>query len=196
MDNRTSKPLDRRQIRTRDAIHTALMALMSEKPLEAITVSELALRAGVNRKTFYNHYTSIQDVRRELDQQYIDMVFSFTEGEPLDALPHDPSPFMRSLIQAMVKQPVRAKLLFESGEHMYLAARLKEQFLPYMERMAISHGARPEYVSYLLEYVVNGIMSLLNLWVHDPDRMSVEDFVRLTSALVRSCAVVGETLYK
>ncbi|MCD8146392.1 MAG: TetR/AcrR family transcriptional regulator [Clostridiales bacterium] len=67
-DAQTPKPLDRRQRKTRQAIQNALLSLMKEKPLSKITVSELAATADVNRKTFYNHYSNIQEVRDELDQ--------------------------------------------------------------------------------------------------------------------------------
>ncbi len=63
----TPKPLDRRQKKTRQAIQNALLTLMREKPMNKITVSELAATADVNRKTFYNHYSNIQEVRDELE---------------------------------------------------------------------------------------------------------------------------------
>lgn len=194
MEHTGKKPLDRRQRKTRDAIHTALMALMSEKPLDAITITELAQRANVNRKTFYNHYTSIQDVRRELDEQYIDMIFSFTESEDLDKLSLDPSPFIHQLVQAIVKQPVRARLLFESGEHLYLAERLKAMFLPYMEQIAAARGNKAEYVPYVLNYTVNGTLALLNLWVHDTNQLPPEVFSQMVSKLVQSCAQIEDCL--
>ena len=47
MENTVKKPkkLDRRQIRTKRRIREALMALVMEKPVEKITIKELAERA-------------------------------------------------------------------------------------------------------------------------------------------------------
>lgn len=47
---------DARIIRTRAALHQAIIDLSSRKPLVEITVSELAELAGINRVTFYKHY--------------------------------------------------------------------------------------------------------------------------------------------
>lgn len=188
----TKKPMDRRQLKTRDAIHTALMALMTEKALDEISVTELAKRANVNRKTFYNHYTSIQDVRRELDEQYIDMLFSFVETEKLNDLHQDPTPFIRELVSAMVRQPIRARLLFESGEHLYLAERMKAYFLPDMEKLAAERGKRPEYVAYIIDYSVNGTLALLNRWIHETGQMEPEAFVEMVSKLLRESARIVE----
>ena len=55
MDNAT----DLRIIKTRRTIRNALVDLMSEKELSAVTISELSARAEINRKTFYRHYRTI-----------------------------------------------------------------------------------------------------------------------------------------
>lgn len=47
---------DLRIRRTHKLLHDALLALMSEKELETITVSEIVDRAMINRATFYRHY--------------------------------------------------------------------------------------------------------------------------------------------
>ena len=49
----TSKPrLDRRIVRSRNAILSAFERLLMEKPLADITVSAIAREANVDRKTF------------------------------------------------------------------------------------------------------------------------------------------------
>ncbi len=50
----TSKPrIDRRIVRSRNAILSAFERLLMEKPLADITVSAIAREANVDRKTFY-----------------------------------------------------------------------------------------------------------------------------------------------
>lgn len=49
---------DARILRTRTALHGAITDLASQKPVGEITVSELAESAGINRVTFYKHYTT------------------------------------------------------------------------------------------------------------------------------------------
>lgn len=49
---------DARILRTRSALHAAIIDLASSKPVGEVTVSELADRAGINRVTFYKHYTT------------------------------------------------------------------------------------------------------------------------------------------
>lgn len=61
---------------TKKAMATALKELLSEKPLDKITVVDLAERCGVNRKTFYYHFKDIYDL--------IDWIFLGEVQEALD----------------------------------------------------------------------------------------------------------------
>ena len=55
--------LDRRIARSRGAIEQALMDLLAEgRPFDQLTVSEVASRAGLTRKTFYARFGSIDAV--------------------------------------------------------------------------------------------------------------------------------------
>ena len=49
---------DRRVLRTRELLQQALVALVSERRYEAITVQDIVDRANVGRTTFYLHYSS------------------------------------------------------------------------------------------------------------------------------------------
>lgn len=46
----------------RECIVTALMQLLKEKSLSAISISELTQRAGVSRMTYYRNYQSKEDI--------------------------------------------------------------------------------------------------------------------------------------
>ncbi|MGV8851528.1 MAG: TetR/AcrR family transcriptional regulator [Rhodoglobus sp.] len=49
--------MDDRVERTRRSLQHALFALTQERPFDEVTISEIADRAGVNRSSFYQHYT-------------------------------------------------------------------------------------------------------------------------------------------
>ncbi|HKI26582.1 MAG TPA: TetR/AcrR family transcriptional regulator [Candidatus Sulfotelmatobacter sp.] len=54
--------IDRRILRTRDALGDAMMALLHEKSFDEITVQQVLDRAGVGRATFYAHYRDKDDL--------------------------------------------------------------------------------------------------------------------------------------
>lgn len=63
---------DPRFLRSAEALTRAVLEMAKERPVESITVTEIAKAAGVTRATFYNHATSPQmlltsALRTELD---------------------------------------------------------------------------------------------------------------------------------
>ena len=66
---------DRRVRKTKKAIQEAYFRLLEKKKTEKITVAEITREADIDRKTFYLHYTSVQDLIRE-----------FTEAKTKDIL--------------------------------------------------------------------------------------------------------------
>lgn len=51
---------------TRECLQTALVLLMSEKPFEKITITELVRRSGVSRTAFYRNYNTKEDILAEI----------------------------------------------------------------------------------------------------------------------------------
>ena len=66
--------VDRRILRTRDALGDALVALMHEKSFDDITVQDVLDRAGVGRSTFYVHYRDKDDLLMSDVEDFLEMV--------------------------------------------------------------------------------------------------------------------------
>ncbi|HUD29181.1 MAG TPA: helix-turn-helix domain-containing protein [Novosphingobium sp.] len=49
-------PTDARQVRSRNALTSALLALLEEKPFDQLTIREITARAGTGYATFFRHY--------------------------------------------------------------------------------------------------------------------------------------------
>ncbi|MGO3118504.1 MAG: TetR/AcrR family transcriptional regulator [Levilactobacillus brevis] len=62
----TNQYQDLRVQRTINSIYDAFEQLICEKDYQKITVTELARRAQVNKKTFYRYYPTLDDLLIEL----------------------------------------------------------------------------------------------------------------------------------
>lgn len=69
----SNKPVstDRRAVRTRAAITQAFMHLLETTPYSKITISAIAREADINRKTFYLHYHSVENLLRTVIYQSV-----------------------------------------------------------------------------------------------------------------------------
>ena len=73
MQEKTRK-VDRRIQKTRTAIHQAFVSLLVGKPLEKITIKEVAENANVDRKTIYNYYDGVYDILDYLENEMINRI--------------------------------------------------------------------------------------------------------------------------
>lgn len=62
---------DRRVRKTKTAIKEAYLQLAADPPKQGITITAIADIADINRKTFYCHYETIEDMERDLEKDIL-----------------------------------------------------------------------------------------------------------------------------
>lgn len=70
----TQKKEDRRVKYTKKTIKESFLDLFETKPLEKISVTEICNAADINRGTFYSHYSDPYDLKKKLEQEFIETV--------------------------------------------------------------------------------------------------------------------------
>ncbi len=73
--------MDRRVQKTRSSIQQAYLALLMEKKSMKMTITELARKANIDRKTFYLHYDTTDDVLRDYNKQLIARLLELLEKQ-------------------------------------------------------------------------------------------------------------------
>lgn len=73
--------------RTREAVVEALRALVEQRPVEAITVDQLAEAAGISRRTFFNYYAGLPAVLVEVFSGYAERMVASVDHQALRADP-------------------------------------------------------------------------------------------------------------
>ncbi len=71
---------DLRARRTRAFIRKAFEEMICEMDYEQISIKELTKRANINRKTFYLHYNSLDDLLREMQNELAQAFIQRTKG--------------------------------------------------------------------------------------------------------------------
>lgn len=73
---------------TRNALIDSFCQLLEEKPLNRITVKEVASRCGVNRNTFYYHFQGIPDLLSTMLAEKADGLIRehYRPGSPIDCI--------------------------------------------------------------------------------------------------------------
>ena len=72
--------MDRRQRKTREAIFSAFISLLSEKDFQKITVGQIIDKADVGRATFYAHFETKEFLLKELCKELFCHILDAAEG--------------------------------------------------------------------------------------------------------------------
>lgn len=167
------KKLDRRQIRTKRRIREALMALVLEKPVEKITIKELAERADIDRKTFYLHYGSIGDVLSEMQAELLAKLESVISGYDLFRQDFDALAMFREINGIILESTDFYRRMLVMDRYSFFYDKLKDTMKAYLtdkygqllENTSISRTKLDLY----LEFVTTGIMAVYVHWLRHPE---------------------------
>jgi hypothetical protein len=208
-----TKGLDRRTRRTREALMRALLALLQEKPLNSVTVTELAQMADVNRATFYTHYQDIFDMfdhlKHDLCQTCRQMVDSHgaelaqgeygglitdiyqflgqNEGLFTVVFSDDAdSAFFTSLIEV-----VREACLHTVGVQQSVGGGLKSKGVGSVKAKQVSQIV----CNYQFDYIAGGVVSILRNWMLGGRKESVEQMANITNACIKCLNPDGKYSY-
>lgn len=175
---------DKRVRRTKYFIQTALLELLEQKKIQDISVTELTAKADVNRKTFYNHYATPEDVLRELEENLVDSFFQFVDADK-EALVSNPREMILQLANQILDNRGFCARLVHSGEIRYLLDKTRDHFLGYMSKLISSrYEVEPARLPYLIDYTVNGVVAVLEAWLFDPESLTAEELADLVGSLI------------
>ena len=187
---------DKRVARTEKAIRAALFKLLEDVDYEKISVSALAREAGVDRKTFYLHYKSIDALADELLRErarlltraLIDGLHARERGSVVEPLKiaelfsarwgefSQDGPSMRSQIRHL---PI--EMLLDRLPDMLTEAFIEDG------RLAgeIPAGMPKCYEQLCAAFVGAGMIALFRRWLLDePEDASLESVAKLSEVLV------------
>lgn len=189
MDDRGMRVGDRRVRRSRRTIIEAFERLIMTNELDEITVSAIAREADVDRKTFYQHFGTIDGL--------LDAIAEQTVSEILDEVeravgPEDPvasgarlraffDALMRNLSEDLVLEQryyehVPVELLFE-----HLSRPLMRQIV---ERSLVSGALSDAELEMLLSFGLGGLFSLYRWWFLSDRSVPLEEVTRRADLLM------------
>lgn len=161
---------DLRVIKTKQALHQALLALLKTTTLESISVSSLCREAGVNRGTFYLHFKDIGSLFDEHLQHLLnDLEDSYYEPYRHVSLliPSDLDPSTIRIFHHVKKYQSFYEIVFDKKSSLSYYYSLFEKIKGLMLESSSLSQVNDKDVSLLIAYQANAIMGLLIQWYED-----------------------------
>ena len=180
--------MDKRIVKTKRAIHAAMTKLLASKPIEEITVTELAEAAEINRKTFYNYYSSVNMVAEEMEDEIVARFEETLRRLDFDTLLKDPQTTFNTLARLITSDlDFYGSILTNRNQNSFLQkiiSSLKERV---MTLYASQISADIELVEYMLDYIVAGMVSVYQRWFES----GMKEDIEALSSRVCTLAVYG-----
>lgn len=178
---RQSSKNDRRVIRTRRSIRKAFFELLSEKDVDKITVAELARLADIDRKTFYLHYASIEDLVEEETRTVVERLTKVivSENRTVDN-PFNLRALFTELIALSDSSPQAYRRALKTMSTDQLAKQLCEPVCQTLfETYNITADDDCRACRYMVLFCLSGTLSAFSLYLEEDDTPTAEEILEI-----------------
>lgn len=186
----TAPRIDRRVRRSRKAIIDAFGRLIAKMPLEGITVSALAREADVDRKTFYQHFGTIDGlldvIAEEVVSELLDEVEQ-TAGIGSESALDGPliKRFFDALAGRLSADLTERRYFYENIPADVLFDHLSHPLMnQVVERGLTLRGTSDIDLEMMLSFVLGGLFSLYRWWLVSDQSVTPEELVRCAVGMV------------
>lgn len=180
-----AEKMDRRVRRSRAAIRAAFLDLLMEKEYTQITVKELAARADVNRKTFYTHYSSLDDVLSEVEAIYaaelertLDRAQFFDKNAARD--------HVLSCVEGTVTRHYEVlRRLSKARSLEYIRRRVEHTTSQVVERKLAQLPSVPEKLRpYAAQQLAAGVVAAFIMWMNAEEPVPFADLAAISEQMI------------
>ena len=192
--------LDRRTARTRAALRDALAAeILATGDLSQVTVTAVADRAGITRRTFYSHYRDIPGLVAAIEDEVICNLASLVRDISDVTLDHleeclqrfEPCPGSEDVLNYLKDNGIVLGALLGDGGDPAFAEKLKAMVREAVQARA-SEGFEPFKLSplasplfdYYLTFVISAEVGVVVRWLTTGMREPVAVMTRMMTALL------------
>lgn len=173
---------DLRVRKTRAAIRKAFEEMVCEMEYDQITIKGLAERAQINRRTFYLHYQTIDDLLLELQSE---IVAPMVEHPVRYNCVNDIKPVTKAFFTMLSEQPyLHERLLCCSS---YRAIGEQTIHIAMEKVCEANHGAfrgGPQAERIIFAHLGSVVFVLYRQWVADGKKLLLDDLIDLANDLL------------
>ena len=182
-----SPPVDRRIVRTKLAIRDALVTLIKEKGFDALTVSDIADRADINRGTFYLHYQDKFDLLEQTETEILQEIqHLFPQASSLHAGDSNTVDHLQRLVITLLEYVKERADLMDAflglqGNYSFITRirNVMEQRL----QLGAWPGLNAENLlvpqEYLISYILHAHLGVLQTWLVAGCKESPQEIARI-----------------
>ncbi len=171
---------------TKKRLKESLLLLLQQKPVNEISVKELAELAEVNRGTFYFHYTDVYDMLYQTEDEFFrdfETILDSEEGTRTD--------MDRSLLKIFTflgENQSMCRVFFSENNDMKFFKKIKALVDRHLCSLWKHSGVLLDQTKMEMynAFIGNGCAGLMQRWLDDELKESPEEIAALVSSIIYS----------
>lgn len=160
----------------------ALLILMDKKEFKNITVKEIAAKAGVDRKTFYRHFETKEDILRfYTDRACQDYIAELESQHTLTTFTISKAYF------SMCQKYISFFRKLEKNNLLIFLLQAFDEYLPIIHKFFDSDDTTNNiiyYSEYALSYYTGGFWNISTKWIRDGASKTPEEMALLVEKIM------------
>ena len=179
--------VDRRVVRTRKAIRKAFMRLIQETDYQKITITAIAREADIDRKTFYLHYRSVEDLIDEIIQDEADRIAkacveSLSGSDSTQIVLN----LVKQLSAGLAPDPKNSRRIISHIPYEQVLDKLEGSLTASLiENDTLGLSSMGPYLNYCVAFFSAGFVAVIRRWMCAGSDVSLESIAEVTHVAAR-----------
>ena len=173
--------IDKRIIKTKNAIFEAFKQLVQEKDMSDITISELTQKANITRSTFYMYYNVVGDVRTDIEGTILARIDKIMSEADLRNSIKNPYPLLSMLADEILKQDANNRYILSSSTSGQLLDKINDRIVEaYMHWFSSHEGLTTDLgkTKYIVAFAAAGMTECFKIWFNHKSSLSLEELCK------------------
>jgi AcrR family transcriptional regulator len=167
---------DRRVTRTKKAIQKAYLDLLQNKGTDKITISDIAREADIDRKTFYLHYDSTEDIIKEYAEEKTRELLLRLTVKSFFSLSFDRKIFAREVNSMLAEHLEFCRMIARNDSLGFFWNEVQNVAVDILSEIYARHSRLPESdLRIQVSFFVAGAMYVYQRWLRDEIPCSMEE---------------------
>lgn len=190
---------NKRVANTKKAISDALLVLLEKKELNKISIKELSEAAGINRKTFYAHYSCVEDILLEMEDEIVTNISGFVKECLINEYGLNPYLFIQYVHSIYSNNPAFFETITSKRNYHFIVEKIKHVFKEQIYEVVEIPEDKKLETDFKIEFYLSGITSVYVEWQRLGKPCPFEDvmdFLVNTSINEFQNAVLNNNIFK
>ena len=167
---------------TRSILVKAFCDYYKTRPIEKISVKEIAAKAGYSRATFYNYFTDVYDLLEYVENEFISYMVDRIQNNIGRAADFDG--FIQAFVETLYEKEEYINVFMNSSNRSSFIDQMKLKMVPLL--LSVFNVSQDNTrAGYALEFYISGLIPVLGSWLKNEQDIPADELADLIRGILQ-----------